>query len=311
MIRKFLTWMNRILITIVLASFIFSYVSFDFQNTLHGLFSDAFAYANLDAQKNVIEVMVNNCNSLKTGNEIISLGQICQNQSLLDSIRRNCNDYYKLKKEGISFDDENNIINTCEQIKQGNIEQKCNSGEKMSTAPDLSKFSKSCQDYENKKTSNEEFFAGFISSVAGSQELPKIDVIEKYSAIMGYLSSNKVIYIVILLTLAVILYFLTPDHGVFFIELAETFFSVGVIIMLPFFLIGLYRNFVGFYTTPILNSLFGNGNGLEPKSIISLVLLLFSRMYSNTLIVLGIISLVIGISGKVYKISRRGNSKFH
>ena len=89
-------------------------------------------------------------------------------------------------------------------------------------------------------------------------------------------------------------------------------FSIGLLIMLPYAIVLFYDKFVGINTSPILGLLFGNA-GFDPKSIISVIMLLFLRTYNTFIIILGIILLGIGIGGKGIKImshaSKKGNEK--
>lgn len=167
-----------------------------------------------------------------------------------------------------------------------------------------------CADYKSGKINDKEFFFGVVgSAVPVNAAIPQIGVLDKYNEAINYLNKNKILYFAVLLVLTLFLYLLIMDVNVFLITLSQISFGIGMIIMLPYIAIIIYRNFVGFDTTPILGSMFGIGNIFDAKAISSVILLLFLRTYDSFIITMGIVFLVIGIAGKVYGFILKRKSK--
>ena len=170
-----------------------------------------------------------------------------------------------------------------------------------SLTPDLSRIGAVCKEYKSGKIDDKAFFFGvFGNSLPSNTKMPQIGFFDKYNKAVNYLNSNKTIYFLILLVLFIILYFLIMDIKLFIMSLTQISFSIGIIIMLPYFAILAYEKFIGFDTTPILSSLFGAGNVFDAKAIASVILLLFLKTYNNLIITAGIVLLIIGIAGKIY-----------
>lgn len=166
--------------------------------------------------------------------------------------------------------------------------------------PDLSRIGAVCKNYKSGKINDKEFFFNVVGGTFSSQQTQQIEFFDKYNRAMNYLNSNKMIYFLILLVLIIALYLLIMDTKLYILSLTGILFSLGIIIMLPYFAIVAYEKFVGFDTTPILSSLLGAGNILDAKAIASVILLLFMRTYNNFIIFMGILFLGVGVAGKVY-----------
>ena len=249
MFKKFLIWLVKSVLMLLIVTLIFSSVTLDFPNLIKGLFGDIFAYASPDAQKQVAGKLAETCSSLNQG--------------------------------------------------QGNP-----------LTPDLSKIGNVCRDYKAGKIDDKEFFFDVIgNSLPSNAEMPQIGFFDKYNKAINYLNNNKMISFLILFALIIILYLLIMDVKLFILALTKISFSIGIIIMLPYFAILAYQKFIGFDTTPILSSLFGAGNVFDFKAIASVILLLFLKTYNNLIITTGIVLLVIGIAGKVYSWKLKKESK--
>ena len=140
-----------------------------------------------------------------------------------------------------------------------------------------------CKDYKAQKIGDREFFFGVVSSPFGSQQMsmPNIGFLDKYNKAVSYLNNNKLIYFAALLILVILLYLLIMDLKVFLVALSGIFFSIGVLIMLPYFIILAYDKFAGIDTTPILGGIMGAGNIFDAKAIASVINLFFFKKYTN------------------------------
>jgi len=301
MLRKFFISIVRSLIVIILLTFIFSMVSVDFGDLIKDIFGGIYEYTSPEVQKQVVSNLAESCLSLGQGSNLLTFDELCNDRNLMNSMRENCREYRALKRKNIKIDNEEGMRETCEQLESGEIERICDELQgKESLLPDFRNMETLCRDYDDGKVSDKEFFSNFIGSSFGGQEmdLPKFEAFEKYDKIVRYLDDNKIIYVLILAILIAVLYLLFMDITLFLLALSGISFSIGFFILLPYFGILAYDNYVGIDTTPILGSLFGGGDLFDLKGIISLILILFLKLYNSFIITF--IFLVIGIIGKVY-----------
>src|SRR3989338_9298095 len=78
MLKKFLIWLVKNLIILLLVTLIFSTVTLDFPNLIKGLFGDIFAYASPEAQKHVVGELTGACSSLEKSSEFAAnIGAVC------------------------------------------------------------------------------------------------------------------------------------------------------------------------------------------------------------------------------------------
>lgn len=245
--KKFLIWLVKNLLVLLLVTFIFSTIAVDVPQMIKGVFKDIFQYASPDAQKDVVGKLTLTCSSLD-GKDDLGLQQI----------------------SGIVLFD-------------------------------FSRIGSFCKDYNLGKINDREFFFNVIgSAIPDKLEMPKAGIFEKYNSIMDFLNKNKVYYIIILLILLALLYLLAGDLSIFLAILSGMSLSMGILILVPYAAIIGYEKFVGFDTTPILSSVFQGSLSLEPKAIISVILLMVLRTYTSFIITLGAVCLGVGIAGKVY-----------
>lgn len=299
--KKFLISAVKSLIILFLAMLIFSSATVDFPSLIKGVFSDIYAYASPEAQKQAISKLAETCSSLDRGANVVTVNQICANRSMLDEMKENCDNYRELKRRNIAIENEEQVIKSCQQIESGEIEVACNELEEKGTLlPDFNNMGTLCKDYKDGKIDDKEFFFNVIVSAFPSQmEMPNI-ALDKYNKAIAYLNNNKIIYFFVLPILVLLLYLLIRNLKLFLIVLGGIAFSIGIIIMLPYIAMITYDKLNFIDTSSVLGSIFGEVNMFEPKVVISLVILMFLRTYNSFIITLGIVFLGIGIAGKVY-----------
>ena len=299
--KNFLIGIIKNIIILFIATLIFSSITFDLPDLMKGVFEDIFAYASPEAQKEIIGQLTAACSSLDQGQSLVSINEVCINKTLLESMRENCENYKELKRRNIKIENEQQIQQTCYQIESGEIDRACNQlNERSSLSPDLSKIGVLCKDYKAGKINDKEFFYNVISSAIPSQMQTNVGFLEKYNKAINYLNNNKILYFVILTILIIILWLSIMNVKLFILTLTGISFSIGILIMLPYFAILAYEKSVGINTTSILGVMFGSANSFDSKAILSLILLMFLKTYNNLIITLGIVFLSIGIIGKVY-----------
>ena len=249
MFRKFLIWVVKNLLVLLLVAFIFSTVALDLPGMAKGLFRDIFSYSSPEIQKDVIGKLTIACSALEG------------------------KDPSELRNQ-------------------------------MSSSPlslDFSKIGSLCKDYNSGKINDREFFFDVIgTAVPNKFELPQSGALEKYNSAMDFLAKNKIYYAIVLLALLGILFLLAGGLKSFSAILIGISFSMGILILLPFFSIMAYNRFVGIDTTPIVSSILQGNFSLNIKAIISVVFLLVLRTYTSFIITLGFLFLGAGIAGKIY-----------
>ncbi len=299
-LKNLLIWLVRSLIILFLATLIFSATTMDFPSVARGIFSDIYDYSSQDVQKEAIAKLAETCSALEKGNAV-SMQQVCVNESLLSSMRENCENYRELKKRNVEIENEAKVMETCDKLQSGEIEKACNEiKEKNSLLPDLSGIGASCKRYKEGNISDKEFFFNVVSSpFSNNVDLPKAGFFEKYNKALNYLNKNKMLYFLILGILVAALYFLINDSRLFLIALGDISFSIGILITLPYFIILAYDKLVGINTTSVLGGIFGIEDVFDFKAVLSVILLLFLKTYNNFVITTGALFLAVGIAGKV------------
>lgn len=175
---------------------------------------------------------------------------------------------------------------------------------------DFKKIGALCKDYNGGKINDREFFFSVLgSSFPEKLELPKSNAIEKYNSIVDTLNKNKLIYFVALGILLALLYLLIMDIKLFIITLTGISLGMGIMILLPYASIIAYEKVVGIDTTPVLATIFSGNLQLDPKAIVSVILLMILRTYTSFIIILGAILFGIGIAGKIYSWKLKRQSK--
>jgi hypothetical protein len=297
--KNFLISITKSLIVLVIATFVFSTVTLDFPDLIKGVFGDIFSHASPEAQKQVVGQLAETCSSLEQGNAV-TIGQICGNASMLNSMKENCANYRELKRRNVRVENEQQVMETCQQIESGELERQCNEMQN-SMLPDFSKIGALCKDYRSGKINDKEFFYNVIGGALPGNLAIDFGFLDKYNKTMNFLNNNKLVYFVILAILLLALYSLIMEPKLFLSALGGISLSLGLLIMLPYFAILAYEKFFGFDTTPVLGSMFGSGNLLDPKAMISVILLMFLRTYNAFIITIGIILLTAGTVSKTHE----------
>ncbi len=70
-LKKFLIWLAKNLLVLLLVTFIFSTVAFDVPSMIKGIFNDIFQYANPEAQKDVVGKLTVECSSLNGKDNVL------------------------------------------------------------------------------------------------------------------------------------------------------------------------------------------------------------------------------------------------
>ncbi len=308
MIKKFFISIIKSLIVLIIFALIFSGASSGVPQSINNIFSGIYDYASPDARKQVIGNLEENCNSLGQEGDSVTLQQLCSNRTMLESMKDNCKSYNSMKEYGMA-DNEKGMTDACEQIESKDFEKACEALKgKRVLSPDFAGLKTLCEGHKSNKTSDKDFFTGFVGNSFGSST-SSLGALDGYNNLNLFLNNNKYIYWSILLVLLIALYFLIPDAKIFIATLTDMLFGVGVLILLPYFLISMYDKLYGIDTSSILSGLFGGFNGLDPRSLISIMIVAFLQMYNKFIVILGSVMLAIGIIGKIYKFMSKSKRK--
>ena len=312
MLKKFFISITKSLIVLVILTLVFSSTSLSVTDSISGISRGLYEYSSPDAQKIAVNKLKENCGSLEEGKDAVTMKQLCSNSTLLDSMRENCKSYFSLKGAGINIKDEGNLGEACMRIESNEFEKACRElKNKVSLSPDSNSLRKLCSSYNSGIISGKEFFDGIIkNSFSGKTQIPMdLGALEKYNQAMAFLNGNKFIYFVALAILGAIMFLLISDIRMFLITLAGIFFGIGILILLPYFLILAYDGLYGIDTTSILSAMFSGNLSLEPKTLISALMVVFLQAYNHTIVSIGIIMLALGIIGKIYGFTTVRNMK--
>lgn len=202
------------------------------------------------------------------------------------------------------------LTSTCSGLEEKDYDALQQDISKGAILLDFKRIGALCKEYNSGKINDKEFFFSVIGNAFPEKLESKTNAFEQYNAIIGFLGKNKVIYFIMLSILLAMLYLLVMNTELYIIIVTGISFSIGILILIPYFGIMLYDKFVGIDTTPILATIFSGNLQLGAKAIISVVLLMILRTYSGFIIVLGFLFLGIGIAGKIFRWkSRRQSNK--
>ena len=302
MLRKFFISIVKSLIVLALFAIIFSGAdSSGINQSVNNVFSGIYDYASPDAQKQAVNTLESNCNSIGQDGDAVTIQQLCNDKTMLESMKENCRSFSSLKQNGVGVGNEKRLIEACRQIESKDFEKICNElKNKRTLVPNLGGLKEACISHDNKNLSDKEFFAKFVENFFNGSQISNLGALQKYNDAMAFLNSNNQIYYILLIDLIIILYLLIFDVKNFFITLTGIMFGMGVLILLPYYLILLYDALYGIDTSGILNSLFGSSLSFDYKSLIGIMLIAYLQIYNPATITIGFAMLGIGLIGKIY-----------
>src|SRR3989338_2224080 len=299
MLKKIAVLALKSSIYVLILALMFSTVSLEFSKVASGTLSDIFYYASDDAKNEIINVLIKSCPN--PGRDSITLFQICSNETILTSMRKDCTDFRKKEISSLSSEYYDEMNEKCSKIENGGIEKSCRDIESKENA--YMRVGELCNSYSSGNITKNEFFDGFVetSFIMSDFKNPKIGVLSKYEKVVESINQNIILAAVLIIVLCLVLYLLINDIKIFLIAMAGIFFSIGLFIMIPYSAISIYQKTVGIDTTPLLKTMLGKAAEPQPREIMEIMTLIILRTYSKLLILLGTVSLAIGIIGKFMK----------
>lgn len=303
-LRNSLISIIKSLIVIISVSLIFSYAAPSIGKVLQDSFVDIYGYSSESSKAKMLEFLDKGCRSF-ADDDAVTIGQICDNQSMMESFKANCAEYRNLKKQGYTIKNEEEMESSCINIESGELERQCATLRQKNSAYDPGKLKETCSSYLSGKIDGREFFARSISQSFGSIEDVDNPFFRKYNRFVAFLTDNILLLILSIIALFAALFILTGNIPLFLLMMGKMSLSISITILLPYALILAYDSFVGIDTSPILDSVLSGQPSFEPKSIASLVMLMLLKTYNSTILALGAILLAIGVMGKIYSIIRK------
>ncbi len=297
MLKKVLLSLTKLLIVMVLVSYIFSLTSLDTKTLVKETFEDVYTHSSPNATKQIVENMAETCTAIKERNEgFDNIIQVCNNFTLISSMEANCANYRKLKERGAKALNEEELEKACGYIESGEFQNACEQvRSKKLQAADVSEVKVVCEKYHSGEIDKGEFFKDYVTESFVDEEMltPDNKILERYNRAVSYINQDKSIYLAALLVLAAILYLLTQDAVLFTKILSALLINIGLIILLPYAAIFGYTNFAGIDTTPLFTAI-GSGQGLNTKTLADIILLSLLNIYSEIIVKIAAISLILG-----------------
>src|SRR3989338_1412618 len=194
MLKRFSIWLIKNIIIILIAALIFSYASIDFPDVIKGVFGDVFDYASPAAQREAVGKLAETCASLEPDSNIVSMQELCSNASMMQEMNNDCNEYRRLKYQGVEIKNEQQMEENCAQIDSGEIEKSCQKIKLGTLKMDFERIGVLCKDFNSGKINDKEFFYNFVGgSLRNSSEQAgpsKTGIFGKYNNFIGYLNKN-------------------------------------------------------------------------------------------------------------------------
>jgi len=303
-LRNSLISVIKSLIVIISVGLIFSSTAPSIDRVLQDSFVDIYQYSSEISKAKMLEFLDKGCRSF-ADDDAVAIGQICNNQSMMESFKANCAEYRSLKEQGYTIKNEEEMENSCVNIESGELERQCAALGQRNSAYDAGKLKETCSSYLSGKIDDKEFFASSISQSFGSIENVDNPFFKKYNRFVSFLRNNMLLLVMSIIALFASLFFLTGNTPLFLLIIGKMCLSISITILLPYALVLAYDSFIGIDTSPILDSVLSGQPSFEPKSILSLVMLMLLKTYNSTMLTLGVILLIIGIIGKIYLIARK------
>ena len=299
-LKKGVIAIAKLLIVFFIAGMIFSSLILNFPSFLEKIGQDIFVYSSPEMQAKVMNQLSETCATLSKGN-VVSYEEICNNPETLKQMKDNCREFRVIKNSGVKQENEKETEANCAKVESGEVERNCEAfKENNAAAPDLEKLGGLCKDYNEKKLNEQELFYKVIATTLSSQniEIPGVADFSKYIAVLKFFR-NLWIALPLSALLIFLIYYLSEKFDDFIGVISEILMSLGVLILLPYAIILLYKYIVGFDTTPFLSQIFGLGN-VTFKAIVSVLLLMISHNYSTMILVVGFLLMGASIGIKVY-----------
>ena len=89
----------KFLIVVISVSLIFSYTAPSIDNVLQDSFADIYDYSSESSKAKMLEFLDKGCRSFADENSV-TMEQICNNQSMMDSFKAYCAELRKVKNQG-------------------------------------------------------------------------------------------------------------------------------------------------------------------------------------------------------------------
>jgi hypothetical protein len=290
--RRLGTIIVRSLISTCLFALLFiSVAELNTKTLIGGLFEDIFEYSDSASKTIAIEKLDSACDSiLYQDSSILQIKELCENQGALKEIEDNCNKYYLLRETNeVKYNKD--LEKTCQRVLSGQIREQCKSSGSIPTL-DIDYLSTRCELHKNNLISNKEFFSSFMLSIS---QVPELTI----SKINNTLLATLLCVIIILLTPLLFLLHKKNLHN-FLFSIGRIIFNIGVMIIIIFSVLFIYKTFVQPDTSFILQSISNTPNSnMFREAVILLIPFIFARIFNELFFITGIIMVVVGLTVKL------------
>ena len=167
--KNILIWLVSFLIFMGAFSLVYSLTTdFSVENLSKTIFSSIYNNANTSIQSEIINTLDENClyYSGETQDKFApSLLELCNNQTLLQQIKTNCQNYYQLKSSTQNFNPDVEFEKACSDLTSGAIENSCKTINSKEFNIDKNKLLPLCNSYANNNLDNKTFFVKTLSTL--------------------------------------------------------------------------------------------------------------------------------------------------
>jgi len=260
-----------------------------------------YEHSSPEIQEKTVNWISESCLSQGTENIADTVLGICTNQSLLHGIEGKCEEYMKLKEQGVTFPDSISIEEECKKINSEEFLELCNDVRQGSFAGlNLSGIRQICLNYKSGNLSDKDFFLSLIGEVTGKLQQEENDSTSINQGNISQLVKNKLFLVLILGLLLLGMYLLINDIRLMLRELCSLLFWTGIFIILPYILILAYDKQFGIDTTGLMGRIFEDKNIVVADTIVSLVAVTILSLYNQVVVFFGLACLIAGAFGRAY-----------
>jgi len=305
MLNKVLIFTLKLVIILVLITFISSSILVEVEQVIKNTFANIFEHASPESKKRAVDKFEGICTSSDDENRTVILGvQLCKDPNLRQELEENCAKYeeFKIKNE---VEEDKDFEETCDNIERTKFDKYCEKTKNTFLAPDLKGMERACEEYNEGKIDGKELFVNYIGSAVGNIEISNSNIFARYKKIVQFFETYSTLYVFVLLFFLWLLYLLIKDLSLVFTVLSRILFNISLFLLLPYFVISSYVDNVGIQTDVLLN-LFSEGSvPLQANIILGLLLIALLSFYNKTLLTRAIIFFIIGTIGKLHRYMMR------
>ncbi len=285
---------------------------------LGAIMEDVFTHAHPASQDQVYEKIILTCDNVgryESSDDYESeVNELCNNEEKLQEMDDFCKRFATMNPQQKEMLGEENIESAeeaCAGFSIKKVREECKKSEEIS-GDTINAVIHYCDDLDRKGWTRAEAFSNFIMySMEGDsnpEQQENIERLEQLSSMTELNNTSMIVgSIIIGLFIVLIVLLLIHEPPELFRRLSNILINIGILLLLPLVIVYIYVKFVGIDTTVILNAVSQTGQAADQMGSVvgSIVPLVLQRMYPIATGIIGAISLVIGILGRITSMTLR------